>query len=298
MVELTFAVAGKKFQLEAADDETIRLVKQRLEPLCAVPAGQQKWLVKGKEAPDEQTVGALGAAKVMVLRNQAGHKASGSGTKGGSFSSLMPLTAAAAVRAASEAAAAAALAPAAPPPPPPQEPTELGQGSTLLLVSNGRQQYRVHCEATDTILSVKELLAAACSAAPRQQRLLAKGKEADDASTIAGLGFAAGGKLMLLFRAARHLQVEGDATLGACAPVIADLAKRIATTEARKKRRSDEPMVVLAAVGALEEELRAVRLDVQNAKLSDPGAREAPLGEIEALARRLELLREQLKGSS
>jgi hypothetical protein len=267
--------------MEAAEEETVHSAKQRLEPNCDVPAAQQRWLVKGKEAMDEHTVGSLGASKVMVLRNHTAHTAKGAA------SSAAPAPAGA--PAAAQISASESTSPHLP------EATELGDGLTLLMVSNGRQQLRLHCHGSSTILNIKELLHASCGAAPRQQRLLVKGKEAEDASTVDSLGLVGGGKLMLLFREGQHRLIEGDAVLRTCTSTIADLTKRIAEAEARGRKRLDEPMVVLMAIGALKDEVRAVRLDVQNSKVSQPSERAVLLREVDKLNERLEKLREQVK---
>lgn len=66
-----------------------------------------------------------------------------------------------------------------------------------------------------------------------------------------------GGKLLLLFREARYRHLEGAAALADATACLADLARRVGETEARKRRRLDETHVVLASVGALEDEARS-----------------------------------------
>jgi len=102
---------------------------------------------------------------------------------------------------------------------------------------------------------------------------------------------------MLLFREAQHKLIEGDAIFSTCKATIADLTKRIAEAESRGRRRLDEPMVVLTTVGALEAEVRAVRLDIQNSKISQPNERAVRLQEVDELGERLQTLRERIKGS-
>jgi hypothetical protein len=294
MVLLSFTVAGEKFQMEVVEEETVYTAKQRLEPICGMPAAQQRWLVKGKEAINEHKIGTLSASKLMVLRNHAAHAIKGAATavKGAATSAAMlPVSGPGGTHAPAQDSASEAVLPSL------SDATELGNGSLLLLVSNGRQLLRLHCDGSSTILSIKELLCASCGAAPRQQRLLAKGKEAADSSTIESLGLVGGSRLMLLFRETQHKLLEGDAMLRTCKTRIADLGKRIAEAESRGKRRLDEPMVVLTTVGALKDEVQAVRLDIMNSKTSSENERAIRLQEVDELGERLEMLREKVKGS-
>ena len=49
---VTFAVGAAKHTLEVGGDETVGQVKAALEAACGVPAGSQRWLVKGKTATE------------------------------------------------------------------------------------------------------------------------------------------------------------------------------------------------------------------------------------------------------
>ena len=75
-MRLHVAGLGAKHELESvADEETIRSVKSRLEPLYGISSAEMKLLVKGKAAGDAETVGGLGlkeGAKLMLMRSKLG----------------------------------------------------------------------------------------------------------------------------------------------------------------------------------------------------------------------------------
>ena len=102
---------------------------------------------------------------------------------------------------------------------------------------------------------------------------------------------------MLLFREGQHQLIEGTATLCSCSALLADLTRRITEMEVRKRSRLDDTAVILAAIGALEAEVRATQLDIENAKVASSNERLTSLNEIEGLSRRLKAMRDQLKGT-
>ena len=68
---------GAKHTLACEPSDSIRSVKQRLEPLTALAAAEMKLLVKGK-APDDsttlETLGVADGAKIMLMRSAQGAK--------------------------------------------------------------------------------------------------------------------------------------------------------------------------------------------------------------------------------
>ena len=68
---------GGKHELESSPDDSIRSVKQKLEPLAKLSAAEMKLLVKGKAPADDvklSTLGLADGAKLMLMRSAAGAK--------------------------------------------------------------------------------------------------------------------------------------------------------------------------------------------------------------------------------
>ena len=86
-----------------------------------------------------------------------------------------------------------------------------------ITVVQGASKHELSVDEGETIRSVKARLADLCSIGAEQQKLLVKGKEAADASTIAALGVADGARLMLLKNAQGH-----KAAPAAAGPAIAN----------------------------------------------------------------------------
>jgi hypothetical protein len=77
----------------------------------------------------------------------------------------------------------------------------------------GRRQLLLHCEPTSRVADLKALASGLVDGTPpTSMRLLSKGKEASDESTVEALGLCSGGKLMLLFRAGFHRAAVGAST--------------------------------------------------------------------------------------
>ena len=84
-MRLTCAVGASQHVLDdVSASEPVGALKARLAAECGLAPEQQRWLVKGKTADDDQSLAALGLltadkAKVMVLRAAAAAAANSSG---------------------------------------------------------------------------------------------------------------------------------------------------------------------------------------------------------------------------
>lgn len=146
--------------------------------------------------------------------------------------------------------------------------TAAGEGPVLLSVSQGASKFELRCEPHSTVLSLKALLAPLVSggAEPAAMRLLAKGKEAADDATVAALGMApAGGRLMLLFKRRHHAEREGVALVQDGVARLAELRERVGKLTSRLRKRLLDAAEAQVQLGALEEELNAISLDLKNA---------------------------------
>ena len=279
-MQLTVACSGTKHTLEAAPEDTVRSVKQKLSPLVSMAAAEMKLVHKGKACADDEALSTLGVAdgaKLMVLRG----KASVSSISAAKAALATP-AAPAAPAAPAEPSAAAAAVPAAPAPAP-----VLGSGDVLLTVVQGKTQLPVRCDASTTVRDLKLLLEPAVGSAPVQQRLLVKGKEAADGSTVEALGLGGGGKLMLLFRGGHHRLQEGAAAIAEGVGHLAELRGRIEKTRHKLSKRLMTGAEALAALGELDAEVAELVLDLRNATVA-PGEptrlKEEKLAELAALA--------------
>lgn len=284
-MQITIAQGGTKHQLSVDEAETIRAVKARLAPLCELPAEQQKLLHKGKEAPDGSSMVSLGIAdgtRLMLLKNAQGHKAAAA-----SPAAAAPLPASA------RALDAAVAAPTANAP-------AHGSGSIELMVTHGKGRYTVRCEPETTVIELKRLIQPLCEAAPAQQRLLIKGRQVSErGATLSALGLAAGGKVMLLFGEAHHIQAEHASAVSDAATEVPRLTERLAALQRQQAKRLIDSAEVLASVASLDEQVGALTQDMKNAGMHGPcgtaeEARVARLSELEALSDEVAQLREQL----
>lgn len=178
--------------------------------------------------------------------------------------------------------------------------SEAGEGPIQLVVSQGTRKLVLHCEASASVLSLKQLLVPLLggSAEPPTMKLLFKGKEAVDAATVEGLGVTpSGGKLMLLFKARHHREQEGAAIVKDCAAQLADLLSRAQRLRHRLTKRLLDSAEGQVQLGALEEEVGEIETDLRNAA---PNAgseaatvREARLAECAAIRLELKTARDE-----
>ena len=269
-ITLSVSGLGSKHTLECEPSDSIRAVKAKLEPLVHMAPAEMKLIVKGKAWDDDaKTLGSLSVdganvkfLKVMLMKSRAG------ATAAASKPAAVP---------ASSAAAPAAAAAAAP----------LGAGSIALTVAQGTTKHALLCEGATTVRELKALLQSATGAEPPLMRLLVKGKEAADASSVAELGLASGAKLMLLFRGTHHRQQEGAAAVAGGASTLADLRSRVERQRRQIEKRLASGAEALASLGALDGECEALAQDLRNAAVA-PGAdaaasREAQLAELASI---------------
>jgi uncharacterized membrane protein YccC len=157
----------------------------------------------------------------------------------------------------------------------------------------GRRQLLLHCEPTSRVADLKALASGLVDGTPpTSMRLLSKGKEASDESTVEALGLCSGGKLMLLFRAGFHRAAVGAAVVRDAAPLLTDLRERIAATRHKVTKRLLRGAEALGELGGLSDEVAALAQDVTNAaphEAAEAAARRtAQLAELENLAAELE----------
>ena len=277
-ITLSVSGLGSKHTLECEPSDSIRAVKAKLEPLVRMAPAEMKLIVKGKAWDDDaKTLGSMSVdgmnvkfLKVMLMKSRAGATASAAASKPAAPlpPSAMP---------ASSAAAPPAAAAAAP----------LGAGSIALTVAQGTTKHALLCEGATTVRELKALLQSATGAEPPLMRLLVKGKEAADASSVAELGLASGAKLMLLFRGTHHRQQEGAAAVAGGASTLADLRSRVERQRRQIEKRLASGAEALASLGALDGECEALAQDLRNAAVA-PGAdaaasREAQLAELASI---------------
>ena len=118
------------------------------------------------------------------------------------------------------------------------------------------------------MLDLKQLLVPLVGGAaePATMKLLSKGKEATDGSTVEELGLApAGGRLMLLFKARHHREQEGAAIVKDCAGQLADLRSRVEKLRNKLTKRLFDVAEAQVQLGALDEEVGAIAQDLKNA---------------------------------
>ena len=154
-------------------------------------------------------------------------------------------------------------------------------------MAQGTTKHALLCEGATTVRELKALLQSATGAEPPLMRLLVKGKEAADASSVAELGLASGAKLMLLFRGTHHRQQEGAAAVAGGASTLADLRSRVERQRRQIEKRLASGAEALASLGALDGECEALAQDLRNAAVA-PGAdaaasREAQLAELASI---------------
>ena len=286
-MKVIVAMGGAKHEVNDASPETsIKELKAVLEPLTGMPAAHMKLLVKGKQPADDATLGGLGAsdgAKMILMRSPAGANAGGGSSAAGGASARLPPSVAAAATAPTPAHKPAASAP-------------LGEGSVSLTVAQGKQQHTILCEGTATVKDLKELLRAATGAEPSQQRLLHKGKEATGDATVASLGLAQGGKLMVFFREGHHREVEGAAALESGTTELAALEERWAVLQRKLSKRLLDPAGGIAELGAFEGTLAGLAQDLRNATLSEAedGRRTQQLEVIRQIEEQVEQTKKEL----
>ena len=276
-ITLSVSGLGSKHTLECEPSDSIRAVKARLEPLVHMAPAEMKLIVKGKAWDDDaKTLGSMSVdgmnvkfLKVMLMKSRAGATASAAASK-----PAAPLPPSAAPASSAAPAPAAAAAP-------------LGAGSIALTVAQGTTKHALLCEGATTVRELKALLQSATGAEPPLMRLLVKGKEAADASSVAELGLASGAKLMLLFRGTHHRQQEGAAAIAGGASTLADLRSRVERQRRQIEKRLASGAEALASLGALDGECEALAQDLRNAAVA-PGAdaaasREAQLAELASI---------------
>ena len=274
-MNVVVAVAGAKHTLQVSGETSVAEVKAQLESRCGIPVAQQRLLVKGKQAfDDELRLEALGiaeGAKLMLLRNAAGAKAALASASSAASVPLPP----------SARSAPPATTPSAPTAPP------IGHGPISLTVSQGRTAHALYCHADTTVREIKSLLEQPANAAPAQQRLLHKGKEATDELTIQQLGLSNGGKLMLLFRQRHHQQEEGRAMIASVDEPLAAFHVKWAALQRKAAKRLLDEAAILTEGGALETELEALAQDLRNSAVKEESMaaarRESQLGELREL---------------
>ncbi|KAL3932236.1 MAG: hypothetical protein SGPRY_000788 [Prymnesium sp.] len=227
LIKLTVAFGGAKHEIEhLSPGLRVSELKAQLEPLTGLPPPHMRLIVKGKEAPDHSSLADLNVAhgaKLMLLRNAGGSSATS--------------------RPAPPHAPPSSLPPSLAPPDPPvakeqkQTPIVYGEGSVQLSVVQGRQQHALLCEEATTVTELKGLLHSSCGVHPSQQRLLFKGKEIRAAQTVAELGLAGGGKLMLLFRERHHLEAEGKEAVRAGGEELSSLEQQWSSLQRKVSAR-------------------------------------------------------------
>ena len=275
-ITLSVSGLGSKHTLECEPSDSIRAVKAKLEPLVHMAPAEMKLIVKGKAWDDDaKTLGSMSVdganvkfLKVMLMKSRAG------ATAAAASKPAAPLPPSAAPASSAAPAPAAAAAP-------------LGAGSIALTVAQGTTKHALLCEGATTVRELKALLQSATGAEPPLMRLLVKGKEAADASSVAELGLASGAKLMLLFRGTHHRQQEGAAAVAGGASTLADLRSRVERQRRQIEKRLASGAEALASLGALDGECEALAQDLRNAAVA-PGAdaaasREAQLAELASI---------------
>jgi len=334
-MKVTVTGLGGKHEIDLLADDTIRSVKQRLEPLTSLSANEMKLLVKGKAPDDSAKFSDLGLsgdnAKVMLMRSAKGAKSvvtapassvaipgapawltvgatvdyvDGTGAvhtavikavhtddPTGLYCTVSldgaerqtPLDRLRLRGSAADTIAAAGSAPAAP-----AGPTEAGEGSIALTVSNGKRLLTLRCEASASVSELKALLAPLTGAEAATMKLLSKGKEAMNNSSVEELGLApSGGRLMLLFKARHHKEVEGAQAVASCSDQLDSLRARIEKTRHKITKRLLTGAEAIAELGGLEEEVAALAQDLKNAAPNESSdaakARSAQLEETAAL---------------
>ena len=322
-----------KADLEIEAHETVRDVKARLEAIASMACEEMKLVIKGKVPPDDATVSSLGlgdSAKAMLMRSKLGAASAANSRPVASGSSATappwlavgcrvtyvnahgegePATVKAvhtddptacyytvALEAGERQTSLDRLRPAEDPPRATiahQPPLEVGEGPVALTVSQGRTLITVRCEASSSVRELKALLGGPVGADPSTMKLLSKGKEAADASTVESLGLGAGGRLMLLFRARHHREVEGAAAVHDCAKQLVVLRERAERTRHRITKRLLAGAEAIAELGQVDGEVAALTQDLRNAKPAEAAdaaqLRTAQLAELEEMA---EMLRE------
>ena len=319
---------GGRHELTVEATVTVRGVKELLEASADLEPAQMKILVKGKCPGDDATLADLGlidGAKLMLMRSQLGTTKqigqAGSSSSPDQTASWLHAGAKVLYRSAEGALEHAHVRavhtddPSAPyytievdgaerqtsaerllrrddgsvadvetvPP------AEAGTGSVALTVVQGRRQLRLRCEPTSSIGELKRsLISLVDGGSAASMRLLVKGKEAHDGSTVEALGLAAGGKLMLLFRAGHHRSVESAAVVRDCAVHLANLRERVTSTRHKITKRLLCGAEALGELGALSDEVAKLTQDVQNAVPNEAAeaatVRKEQLAQLEELA--------------
>jgi hypothetical protein len=303
-MKITVTGLGGKHELDVAEEETVRAVKAKIEPLAGLTIGEIKLIFKGKSPDDEKTCRELGlsdGAKLMLMRSKEGAKQAAN--KAATTQGIAPLwlrTGARVLYVGSEGAAQPAVVRAVHTDDPPSlyctivfddgserqtpvdrlrelertlpssaaaAPAEAGTGSVELRVAHGKEQLVLRCEAATVVSELKALLHGLTGAEASGMRLLSKGKEAAEGQSVQDLGLApAGGRLMLLFRERHHKEAEGAAAVASCAGVLAALSERIGKARQRMKKRLLTGAEALATLGQLGDEVAVLRQDLVNAK--------------------------------
>lgn len=319
---------GGKHECECEPATTIGQLKRKLEPSTGMEAAAMKLLVKGKSPEDSATVSGLGLAdggKIMLMRSQLGAKAAAPTPPKGAApawpavgDSVLYVTSGgeqqpAVVRAVHTDDPSGAYytilpedgaerqtpgdrlrRPHARPTvsSSPATPAEVGAGPVTLTVTQGKRQLLLRCEASSTVGQCKAMLSTLVDGGePGSMRLLVKGKEAADASTVESLGLAGGGRMMLLFRERHHREQDGAAAVRDCAALLVDLRARIEQARQRMTKRLLSGAEALAQLGELDSEVSTLVQDLHNARPNEAAEagrlRQAQLTELEALAEEL-----------
>ena len=182
---------------------------------------------------------------------------------------------------------------------------EAGEGPISLGVSQGARKFTLRCEASTSVHALKKLLEPLVGggAAAATMKLLSKGKEAADASTVEELGLAgpSGGKLMLLFKARHHREQEGAALVKDASAQLSDLLSRVQKLRHKLTKRLLDSAEAQVQLGALDEEIGEITLDLKNAAPNESseaaGVREQRLAQAAEIADELRAARDELKAA-
>ena len=283
LIDLLLVAPGNiKVQLRNVHpNHTIWKLKQDCETHTNIPQKALKFILKGKEPTDEQTVQQLALKqnqKIIVLKKCDKFPANNTPTCHAPPSPPMATDHQAMAK---------------------PKPSELaaGTGSFQLLVVHGQYHYRLNCEPGSSVRQLKQLLEPLCSAAASEMRLLARGCEVNDDAFVKSLGVSSGARIMLLFRKLHHERKEGAAFLASAADVLADKRDVLSSLRARAHRRLDDTSVTLTQLGILHDSAHAFELDLQNAELpfGDRPKRNALVEDVGQLIARVEEFRKELQ---
>jgi hypothetical protein len=261
-LELRVGIGATVHSLALEPSSHVRDAKALLQALTGATPQQQKLLHKGKELKDDnatlEAAGVTDGSKAMLLF-AAGFVRQSVVASGPASTACAPVAEPAAAPSAS---AKRVLV----------DESESEDTFPLNLVCAG-VTYGIRISAGGTVRDAK-LRAASLTGAPvAQQRLIVKGKERADAELLASLELACGAqhtarKVMILFRAGFHLEAEGATIVRSMVGKTLELEGRLDVVTRKQKHRVAGAHEMLALVGALDEDARAVLLDLENASVN------------------------------